>query len=43
MPTIIDLTDYIIALKADIVKKEQHIQMLESQLETIKNPKKQAD
>jgi len=33
MPTIIDLVDYIIALKQEIIKKDQ---IIESQLEQLK-------
>tara|TARA_R110000851_G_scaffold217938_1_gene370856 strand:+ start:192 stop:314 length:123 start_codon:yes stop_codon:yes gene_type:complete len=40
MPTIIDLLDYIIALKQKINQLEQHIQQQEAQLKNINKVKK---
>jgi len=40
MPTIIDLLDYIIALKQKIAQLEQHIQQVQAELDTFKKAKK---
>tara|TARA_R110000744_G_scaffold29685_1_gene70624 strand:+ start:681 stop:803 length:123 start_codon:yes stop_codon:yes gene_type:complete len=40
MPTIIDLLDYIIALKQKINQLEQHIQQQQEQLKNINKVKK---
>ena len=40
MATIIDLVDYIIVLKQELVKKDNVIQALQSQIENINNGKK---
>ena len=40
MPTIIDLLDYIIALKQKINQLEQHIQQQDEQLKNINKVKK---
>ena len=40
MPTIIDMCDYIIALKQEIAKKDILIQQLEEQIEEINKGKK---
>tara|TARA_R110000796_G_scaffold106846_1_gene217397 strand:- start:54 stop:176 length:123 start_codon:yes stop_codon:yes gene_type:complete len=40
MPTIIDLLDYVIALKQKINQLEQHIQQQEEQIKGINKAKK---
>ena len=40
MPTVIDLVDYIIALKQELVKKEQIIQSQLEQLKELNKAKK---
>ena len=40
MPTIIDLLDYIIALKQEIIKRDRIIEEIKSQLKDINKQKK---
>lgn len=40
MPTIIDIFDYVIALKQQIQQKDMRIQQLEAEIETLKKSKK---
>ena len=40
MPTIIDVFDYVIALKQQIQQKDMRIQQLEAEIETLKKSKK---
>jgi hypothetical protein len=40
MPTIIDVFDYVIALKQQIQQKDMQIQQLQAEIETLKKTKK---
>ncbi len=40
MPTIIDISDYIIALRQQIQQKDIQIQQLQAEIETLKKTKK---
>tara|TARA_R110002012_G_scaffold283640_1_gene474088 strand:- start:2600 stop:2722 length:123 start_codon:yes stop_codon:yes gene_type:complete len=40
MPTIIDVFDYVIALKQQIQQKDIQIQQLQAEIETLKKSKK---
>jgi len=40
MPTIIDLCDYIIALKQQVQQKDMQIQQLQAEIEILKKGKK---
>jgi len=39
MPTIIDLCDYVIALKQQVQQKDIQIQQLQAEIETLKKSK----
>mgnify|MGYP005990229439 FL=1 len=40
MPTIIDVFDYVIALRQQIQQKDMQIQQLQAEIETLKKTKK---
>lgn len=40
MPTIIDISDYIIALRQQIQQKDIQIQQLQAEIETLKKTKR---
>jgi len=40
MPTIIDVFDYVIALRQQIQQKDMQIQQLQAEIETLKKSKK---